>query len=319
MRSLLCFDIGGSQSRRGIIDVRGPEDFQLRDGTYRDGLPAPARADNLAELARDALRDVERCDGIACAIAASVRDHRYIRESPNVPFVQGRRDVDLGGWFYQQLGYAAWVSNDMEAALAGEVLKGALQGCRWAFMDTISTGWGGAMLYGGVEVAAEPGHIVAPNPTLPQVETLKCSCGREQCAEARYSGGGVRRRVREMARELAFSIPADVDPCAFADQEAAAGKNWAVALYSDVARGIGEIWGSRLNLCPPVEKIVYMGTFAQRTMALPFFAAIVRRVMLERSLFRDQHEGISIVSASAPHGPLYGAAKIFLRESGDVP
>ncbi len=207
--------------------------------------------------------------------------------------------------------------NDMEAALAGEVAAGALRGCRWGLMDTISTGWGGAMLYNGVEVAAEPGHLwVGDAPS----NLGNCGCGRQNCAEGRYSGGAVRRRVLQEVEDTAdargdssYRVPDWMDPCAFADAEYWQHAPWARLLYHDVAKAIGEIWGSRLNLCPPVEKIVYTGTFAEHFFALPDILDIVRARMIERSLFQDQHEIVPITCAEAPRGALLGAARIFER------
>lgn len=91
--------------------------------------------------------------GVAVGIAGRIQDHRIVQNSPNIPFV-GQTAVDLGTAVKEEMNLSCVVVNDMEAALAGELVTGALKGCRWAFMDTVSTGWGGALLLDGQIIAA---------------------------------------------------------------------------------------------------------------------------------------------------------------------
>jgi hypothetical protein len=105
-----------------------------------------------------------------------------------------------------------------------------------------------------------------------------------------------------------------MDPCAFADELARTDPtSWAHDLYKETAMMIGDIWGSRLNLCPLVEKIVYMGTFAQRFFGFEEFKTLVHLTIIERSMFRDFHRKIQIIPSTASHGALLGAARIFHR------
>lgn len=323
MKHILCFDVGGTKTRVAVVTADGPSSVpELVERTYRE-IPTPATIEELGVVAKSAVADFHEdpdwIAGYSLAIAASIRDHVVVRESPNVPFLRGKHGYPLTQRLRDvfEAVVPVLLVNDMEAALAGEVVAGALRGCRWGFMDTISTGWGGAMLYNGAEVAAEPGHLWVGGSSI---HLSKCGCGRQNCAEGRYSGGAVRRRVLEEVEAMAdarydssYRVPDGTDPCAFADEEYRQHEPWARLLYHGVAEAIGEIWGSRLNLCPLVEKIVYTGTFAERFFAIPDVLGLVRARMTERFLFQDQHETVPITRAEAPRGVLLGAARIFER------
>lgn len=100
------------------------------------------------------------------------------------------------------------------------------------------------------------------------------------------------------------------------DQEAAAGKPWALATYRRVGRGIGEAWASALNYSSAIERIVYMGKFA--VYGMPFMKETIKETMLERAMFEHHREAIKedrliIKSALWPDGALIGAAIIFER------
>lgn len=307
---IVCLDMGGTRLRVGVVEPRPDGAIALLPETLRD-FAAPKTWDDVFQAIAQSLAPTDGgFSGVACAVAGPIRDHRVVRTAPNIPWLSDQKDFDLAAWCAERFRTPAIVVNDMEAALAGEVEAGALRRCCWAIMNTLSTGWGGANLYNGVPVAGEPGHLWLGG----MGNSARCGCGRARCPEAWYSGGAVRRRVLQAARDLSLQIPADIDPCAFADELASLGTSWARKLYEATAAGIGQIWGSQLNLCPRMEKIVYMGTFGLRALALPFFRDRVREALCERSLFRDLHERIPIVPAEAPHGPLLGAARIFLND-----
>lgn len=321
MPLILCLDIGGTNVRAALAEFSG-RPGELRLARVLPPWPTPASLAALRDTLMGDLGSVSEfrssVDGVAAAVAGPVREHRVIRIASNVELLRGRENVDFATELEEAFGTSAVVMNDMEAALAGEVAAGTLQECRWALMDTISTGWGGAALYNGIEVAAEPGHILVERA---KGGFDKCGCGRFGCVEQTYSGGAVRQRVlnevnltADAREDSSYRVPDGMDPCAFADAEFRRHEPWARLLYHYVASGIGEIWGSRLNLCPLIQKIVYQGTFAERLLALAGVMDLVRGRILERSLFPDQHEKIPIQRATAQHGALLGAARVFLRE-----
>src|SRR5207249_10002371 len=120
------------------------------------------------------------------------------------------------------------VSNDMEAATEGEMVRGVLRNYRWAIFDTISTGWGGNLVLAGQRVDGEPGH------TNVRFDTpYRCGCGNFGCNEALYSGSHMEGRIRENLPALA----AAANPWQAFHEAGEAGVPWAVALLEEWGEG----------------------------------------------------------------------------------
>ena len=249
--------------------------------------------------------------GIGIAFAGPVANHSVILNAPNIDSLKDKIPFDLGEEVQCRFGVRTVIGNDLEAALAGQQVEGgAMHGVEWGMLENIGTGWGGARLFNGVAVAAEPGHAWLPS------QGKLCGCGRTDCVEATLSGGAIRGRIVEECARLDISIPKDANPCAFADQQVEAGEKWAVHLYKQIATDIGNIWGSNLNQCPLFERIVYMGSFLEHAMSIKSFAKQVRKAMHARSMFPD-HKKVEIRKVAAlsaegrSYGPLLGAASIW--------
>jgi predicted NBD/HSP70 family sugar kinase len=316
VQHIVAGDLGGTESRSAIVDYEGDEAHLLEE-TYRkwksehqDDLRT-VLLNGIGNTIRDFRKQIA---GVALAIAGPVEDHQTVLSAANTHCRHNLTPFDLHAYLEETFHTSSIVANDLEAAAAGEREKGALQGLQWGMLENLGTGWGGARIFNGVAVAAEPGHMWLPG------NDAKCGCGKKDCAEATLSGGAIERRIREECATKDITIPEGMAPCAFADREAIAGKTWAVELYTNVARGIGNIWGSDLNNCPPIERIVYMGSFLERAMEIEFFRQQVRAAMIERSMFFKQHQKVEIVGLGAPRlatgeplGPLYGAANIWKR------
>jgi predicted NBD/HSP70 family sugar kinase len=258
------------------------------------------------------------CEGIAFAVAGPVTNHESMKDVANIPFLSHQ---NLKKWVEEEIKKPCVVINDMEAALAGEVEKGVLQGCEWAIFDTLSTGWGGALLLNGVEVPGEPGHINAGFDL-----DFVCGCTRVGCNEARYAGGAVGRRVRRIMERRGKPIEddddadkcrtpeGDIDAAKFLTKKAEKGVDWAVQLYREVGEGIGRAWANVLNRIPLIEKIVYMGSFGIHGM--PFMKEAIVNTIRRITMFPDEHWNIPIVPSEAENGPLYGAVRVYRRIRG---
>ncbi|MBC8230123.1 ROK family protein, partial [bacterium] len=244
----LCIDGGGTWFRYALVG--GPAgQLELED---RERQSSPKNFSELKTQIESAIKGSD-CEGVAFAIAGPVTKHESMKDVANIPFLSHQ---NLKKWVEEEIKKPCVVINDMEAALAGEVEKGVLQGCEWAIFDTLSTGWGGALLLNGIEVPGEPGHI-----NVDFDLDFVCGCTRVGCNEARYAGGPVGRRVRRIMAQRGTPISDDVDAGQFLTEETTKGTDWAVQLYREVGEGIGRAWANVLNRIPLIEKIVYMGSF----------------------------------------------------------
>jgi predicted NBD/HSP70 family sugar kinase len=323
---VLCGDLGGTSLRTAVVEIKrgkGAADYRIAEKSYlHQQLPpnATLQENVVGQLMNSTTKFLQHnpkttLEGVALAVAGPVWIHRILLKAPNISFLRERCPLNLAKELEEKFtqnegGIRVIILNDLEAALAGEVEVGALKGCRWALMENIGTGWGGASLYNGEEVAGEPGHIWLPG-------AGKCGCGRKECAEARFSGAAIGAAV---VKHYAQAAPALKRACRFVENRARKGDCWAQHFLREVAGGIGNIWGSRLNLCPPIERIVYMGSVIEGFMSLDFFAERLREVMLARSMFPAQHARVELVKAQGPRdnanqllSPLLGAARVLLR------
>ncbi len=298
---ILATDIGGTHARAALVE-------KLKPGAWSVGplyeTKTPTTAGELLQWLKERAADAE---GIALGIAGSIRDHRVVRNSPNISFMKGP-PTDLGAQVTERLNTSCVLANDMEAALTGEVSAGVLRGCHWAMMDTVSTGWGGALLLNGDIVAGEPGHT--PSGLF---ENRQCGLGQAaDCNEAHFSGAQVEERVRLILQQKKIPVPNDRSVNALSDEAVRRGERWATELYRHIAEGIGRAWAYRLNLIPRIEKIAYQGGFLLPAMELPLFRDTIRATIRTWTLFPDLHNEIPIERAQAAHGGLIGAAEIFL-------
>ncbi|MFH1670368.1 MAG: ROK family protein [Patescibacteria group bacterium] len=324
LRSFASMDWGGSNARAGVVhmfsELHGTKKVNARtelvDETYvyfsTEGIQSIQ--DVLRQSIGVALSRFDgKCDGISGCVASPVDDHRFVQNACNTKLLRDHKGFDLRKEIEEMFKIPAVVPNDLEAGLAGETTVGVLKGKKWATLQNIGTGWGASYLFNGFAVAAESGHIWLPGSD----GEVECGCERKDCAEARYSGGAIEKRVIEECMARHIDIPQGMKPCAFADQEVLKGEGWALELYTSVAEAIGNIWGSNLNICPEFTDIVYQGSFIERAMQIEFFRQQVRESMLARSMNPRRHENIIIQERGAPlHesgeslGTLYGNAVI---------
>ncbi|MFH1444544.1 MAG: ROK family protein [Candidatus Peregrinibacteria bacterium] len=309
-------DLGGSNCRSAIVTYNGNE-ASIDKNTYRSWDSKDER--DFDRVLNNSIGETVRgfhgkIAGVALAVAGPIPDHRTVLSAANTPCLHHRTPYDIAATLEQTFDVESIAANDVEAAAAGEVAKGALQGKKWARLENIGTGWGGAAILDGMAVSLEPGHV-----WLPKNGAL-CGCGKRDCAEATLSGGAIRKRLIEMDQAGAITLPEGIDPCAFADQQALENVQWAVEFYTEIAHDIGNIWGSNLNNCPLMTDIVYMGSFLVRAMQIEFFRQQIREAMLTRTMFPEQHANVKIQEVSAPRlasgeslGPIYGAASIWKR------
>ncbi|MFH0851418.1 MAG: ROK family protein [Candidatus Peregrinibacteria bacterium] len=311
---IVAGDLGGTHCRTAVVAYDG-ETPHLLENTYASWRSKEER-DLDVVLERGIGQTIRsfrgRIHGTILAVAGTIPDHRTMREAANTACLHDIVPYNIADELARRFGVESFAANDVEAACAGEVAMGALKGVKDAMFENIGSGWGGAVVENGVTYAAEPGHTYLPG------DGTRCGCGRTDCAETAVN---IERRVRALHERGKIRIPDEhlKNPCAFSDRKAEWGTPWAVQLYTEIARIIGNVWGSRLNLRPHITHIGYQGSTLECAMRIGFFCDEVKRAMRERSLF-PEHADVPILGVAAPRhpseaplGPLYGTASIWKR------
>ena len=292
MCRIVGVDLGGTWLRIAVVDLEKESALEVQK------IPSPESWEQLqAVLNPYATPDI---DGVGIAVSGPVADHATLIRAPNLPWLNGR---NLSLELSQTLGKRVVLSNDMEAATEGEMVRGALQRYRWAIFDTISTGWGGNLVLNGMRVDGEPGHA---NVSFDVPE--RCGAGHVGCRESLYSGSALENKIRKRIVRTGETASA---PWAYFQSEIEISDPWALSLLDEWAEGVGRAWANTLNRIRPLEAIVYMGTTAENLMALPRVAKRLRQTIQTIAMFPEhQAPEFPIVPAEYADRALYGAALI---------
>lgn len=162
-----------------------------------------------------------------------------VRRSPNLP---GWEDFDLRTAVKQQLELPVAIENDANAAVLGEVWRGAGRGRQHFLMLTLGTGVGGGViiagkiLHGACGYGGELGHTVV-DPHGPP-----CGCGSQGCLEQYASGTAIARLAEPHYGETTAKAVA---------LAARRGEPPALEVYRQVGRYLGIACASFANLFNP--------------------------------------------------------------------
>lgn len=198
----LGIDIGGTNSVFGCSDEHGNLVFESSVATKNHSTP-----ETLVAEIHSVLRENGMLDAII-GIGIGAPNGNYftgtIDFAPNLPW-QGR--IPLAELFNQHFGIPAFLTNDANAAAAGEMIYGAARDLKDFVTITLGTGLGsgvivnGNMIYGHDGFAGEYGHIRV----IPQGRN--CGCGRHGCLETYASATGVVRSIWELPSEKKEDSP----------------------------------------------------------------------------------------------------------------
>lgn len=199
---VLATDLGGTNLRMAAVDRRGNVVCRKKKPTPR-GEDGSAILELMSETAREL---IDLClDYSPVAIAAAVPgtidfENGVITRAPNLPELDG---FSMVARLEKELGFAAVLENDANAAAVGEHWLGASRSVENSIMVTLGTGVGGGLFVEGELIrgkdgtAGEIGHINVEPDGHP------CGCGSYGCVEQYSSASAVVR----MAGELAEGVP----------------------------------------------------------------------------------------------------------------
>jgi len=186
-------DVGGTDCKVGVVDVRG----RVRAET---GFETPASPEAAVRAIEVACRETAaRVDGPIERVGLGVPgpldlERGVIVQAPNL----GWRDVPLRGMVASALGCPVVMDNDANAAAYGEAWVGAGREARVLLLVTLGTGVGGGVVeegrvfHGARGLAVELGHMVAVS------GGRLCSCGKRGCVEAYFSAHALSEQAAEV-------------------------------------------------------------------------------------------------------------------------
>lgn len=237
-------DIGGTKVLAAEVSESGEV---LRTA----GRTTPGRRVEV-ELVEDALTEavLEVADGrpiagVGLAAAGFVDAERErVMFAPHLPW----RGQPTRSTLEERWGVPVFLDNDANCAALGELTLGAARGVGSAYLITLGTGIGGAVVVDGRifrgrnGMAGEPGHMqVVP-------DGLPCECGRTGCWEQYCSGNALVRFVRarvdteeydgSLLVEMASGDPAKITGPAVT-LAAMSGDALALAAYDSVGTWLG--------------------------------------------------------------------------------
>lgn len=182
MGYIVCFDIGGTFIKYGLMDRKGQMIFKDKAATPKSNIQKL-----LPELLVEKVKMLQNDFSIAGIGISScgLVDHEKgeILFSNNLPGYSGMKLAEI---LYNVFEVPVSVENDVRSACIGEKWKGAIQGKQNVVFLTLGTGIGstiivdGKIVKGSHNLAGELGHTVIVSDGRP------CGCGRKGCYE-RYA------------------------------------------------------------------------------------------------------------------------------------
>ena len=275
-------DVGGSNLRAALV---GPDHAIV--ASHREPIGEPRDPNTIVErLAQIVERLADTPEAhvpwfaedalvmpVGVGIAGMLRDRTgHVANSPHLRW----RDVPFGARLAARLGsrYRLRVVNDNNAVVWGEVMAGAARGCADVLGVYVGTGIGAGLVCGGrlvdgaTSCAGELGHT-----KVRWDDTAEpCRCGSRGCIEAYLGGAYLEARIRRelaaqpaKARSSVVALAGGVElvTAAHVDQAAAAGDEWALGLWIDIAPLLAVALGTALALLNSERLVLGGGVLAR--------------------------------------------------------
>lgn len=194
---IIGIDIGGTNTKFGIVDMEGKVLFQSKISTKKNN-DFNEFIELLSQEIRTAVSDLENENEIIGIGIGAPNANFYrgtIEHAPNLPW---KGIVPIVEVIKDDFNVPVLITNDANAAAMGEMTYGKAKGMKDFIVITLGTGLGsgivcnGQLVHGHDGFAAELGHVIV-NPRGRQ-----CGCGRRGCLETYVSATGIKRTVYKM-------------------------------------------------------------------------------------------------------------------------
>jgi glucokinase len=308
-RFVLAFDLGGTHLRAAMVDESGTIHSSVKHRT-----PVTTAAADVVNALVAAAREAESrlppgqlIKAVSVAVPGSVNTASgVVVEAPNLSSLNG---FQLAAALTSELGLAATVENDANAAAVGEMWRGAARGHRNIVCVTMGTGVGGGIILDGKlwrginNSAGEIGHTC-----VDPFSDVSCTCGSRGCLERFASATAIVRMAREAQTRFPNSVlqPATQFTSADVYQAGVEGDALALEVMQRVGFYLGVALANLVCLLNP-EMIVIGGGVAN---GWSLFAEEMRKQVTERA-FPVAAAQVKIVRAEyGEDAGLLGAARL---------
>lgn len=194
MKKVVSFDIGGTFIKYGVVNEEG-------EILIKDKVPSPDRncAVSIPKRLIDVINDLSKeyeISGVAISTAGQVDSEKgeIIFASDNLPGYSGSKIVKV---ITDAAKLKCIVENDVNAAAAGEMWKGAAMGKDTFFCMTLGTGIGGAIIINGKLHKGAGGFAGEIGHTIINEHGEKCNCGGQGCYERYASTSALIRNYKK--------------------------------------------------------------------------------------------------------------------------
>lgn len=318
LRNALCFDVGGTYVKAGVIDEAGHLLGLVRGATAPDPEQS-VRA--LVRAAHDLLAQtglgLDMLSGVGVSVAAFITASGRVRATAHLgPAWVG---YDLRARLAHDLPLPAYFALDTPAPTLGEAYFGAGQGARHFVYVTVSTGIGagimgdGKYVIGGLGWAGGVGHCIVD----PHSNRVCSGCGNAGCLETFAAKQGILTTAAELMAENPHSLMAafahgqagELTPALVA-AAARQGDDAAIEVYTRAGSMLGIGLTYLANIVSP-ERIVVGGGIAQAGDLLLDPA----RDVVRRCAFPPDARRVEIVQAQLGDlSGIYGAAAMVFHD-----
>lgn len=189
---IAAIDNGATNTR---VSVRqGDEEIEcMKYETPHNYDDAIERVHSIARL----IADGRHINAVGFAVAGKIIDGRIVQAGElqdrgwvGLPFQE-----DVARQFGLDTDYVILNNDCVSAAIAQRVANQKVGGPKTGYVETISTGNGGAGFNENGEIEDEPGHEFLKSGAI-------CACGKDGCVEAYISGSGMERNLGIRAENL---------------------------------------------------------------------------------------------------------------------
>lgn len=309
---VLGIDMGGTNTEFAVVNARG-------EIIGRDSIPTVGHKDiydyvSCLKGGVDAL--LERTGTYGCIRAIGVGApcaNQYtgcIEAATDLPWDS---PIPLASLLEQAFSLPTSITNDANAAAAGEMAYGRARGMKNFIMITLGTGVGsgivcdGHLLSGSRGFAGELGHVLVKG----NGDRL-CGCGRYDCLETYCSAKGIVRTAKEMLRNSDMdselrSVPEESLSAKTICEAAQRGDVIAKDVYEFTGKILGEACANFAAFTDPEAYIIFGGVAKAGDLIVEPMRQAMERNMLH--LYKDRVE-ILFSSLKDAEAALLGASAL---------